>query len=349
MKLFGCTCCSNLVYFENRKCESCGSQLGYLPEPSGIYALEAAGDNWLALKGPPGELRFCANQNQDACNWLIPAESGDTLCAACRHNRVIPDLSIPENLRDWRTLEYAKHHVFYGLLRLGLPLETRQEQPEYGLAFDFLADGPDGHVLTGHDNGIITLNLAEADDAIREKRRTELGEPFRTLIGHFRHEIGHYFWDRLVRDRGGFDAFREEFGDERQDYGEALKTYYAEGAPANWRENFISAYACSHPWEDFAETWAHFLHIVDALEMAASFGLRVNPGVTKDPSYSTKSSLDPYAASSIDGLVRRWLPITAAVNSINRCMGQPDLYPFVLTPAIIRKLGFIHNLIRGKS
>lgn len=173
-----------------------------------------------------------------------------------------------------------------------------------------------------------------------------MAEPYRTLLGHFRHEIGHYYWDSLVKDGAGLDGFRCHFGDERQDYGAALAKYYADGPPSNWRDNFVSAYASAHPWEDFAETWAPFLHIVDTMEMAGSFGLRVDPVVTNDLAYQAEVTFDPHAAINIDELVRRWLPIAGAVNSINRCMGQPDLYPFVLTSAVIRKLAFVHQLVR---
>jgi hypothetical protein len=308
-----------------------------------MLAVEESGNSLGQLSR---EFRFCANAEPGACNWLIPAESPDPLCQACRHNHLIPDLSSDENLGLWRKLELAKHHMFYGLLRLRLPLETRQDNPEFGLAFEALAEGSGEAVLTGHQNGIITLSLAEADDAIREQRRAELGEPYRTLLGHFRHEIGHYYWDRLVNDTSELQAFRDIFGDETQDYGEALKTYYTDGPEPDWRDHFVSAYACSHPWEDFAETWAHFLHIVDTLEMAGSLGLRVDPVVTDDVSYSAEVDFDPHKAATIERLVQRWLPIAGAVNSINRCMGQPDLYPFVLTPAVIGKLGFVHGLIQ---
>lgn len=349
MKLFVCAFCANVVNFGNRTCESCGKRLGYAPESNAVHALEQTGENWLSLDQSKAEFRSCANAEHDACNWLIPAGSAETLCAACCHNRTIPDLSVEANVARWRKLELAKHHMFYGLLRLRLPLETRRDNPDFGLAFDVLVDGPEGSgevVLTGHQNGVITMNLAEADDAVREQRRTDLGEPYRTLLGHFRHEIGHYYWDRLVRDGGRLRAFRDRFGDEREDYGEALKKYYAEGPPADWRDRFVSAYASAHPWEDFAESWVHFLHIVDTLEMARSFGLRVDPVVTEDTAYSAAVDFDPHAAASVDQLIRRWLPIAGAVNSINRCMGQPDLYPFVLTPAVIEKLGFVHDLVR---
>jgi len=350
MKLFVCTSCSNLVYFDNTTCESCGNRLGYLPESNRIYAVEPAGDAWLTLGNNKASFNFCANAEYDACNWLVPSDSDGPLCLACSHNQTIPDLSVAENLLLWRKLELAKHHLFYGLLRLRLPLETRLGNPQSGLAFDVLANGPEGSgvvVRTGHQDGIITLNLAEADDATRESLRTEMGEPYRTLLGHFRHETGHYYWDRLVLNGGKLESFRACFGDERLDYTAALQNHYAEGPPSDWRERYVSAYATAHPWEDFAETWAHFLHIIDTLEMAGSLGIRVNPVVTDDQAYSAEVDFDPHTATSIRQLIRRWLPIAGAVNSLNRCMGQPDLYPFVLTPAVIGKLGFVHDLVRG--
>jgi len=349
MKLFVCSFCSNVVYFDNKICQRCQKQLGYFSDTNTMHALEPSGGLWLSL-GEINEFRFCANAAHDACNWLIPAGSPERFCATCRHNQTIPDLSIDENLRRWRKFEVAKHHLFYGLLRLRLPVETRLENPRSGLAFEVLVDDPaitGGVVLTGHQDGVITLNLAEADDAVRERRRTELSEPYRTLLGHFRHEIGHYYWDRLINDGGPLDDFRALFGDESQSYAAALQKYYADGPPADWRDNYVSAYASAHPWEDFAETWAHFLHIVDTLEMAGSFGLKVDPIETEDAAYHAEANFEPHAAINIDELIRRWLPIAGAVNNINRCMGQPDLYPFVLTPAVIRKLGFVHQLIAG--
>jgi hypothetical protein len=349
MKLFCCSHCSNLVYFENVICEKCSNRLGFSPSLNRVLALEDDGERWRAAGDPKAEFRFCANAEHGACNWIVPSSSAETLCAACRHNRAIPDLSIDENLHRWQKLELAKHYLFYGLLKLKLPLETRQQNPEFGLTFDVLSENPEAVGGTGHQDGVITINLAEADDAVREQRRTELGEPYRTLTGHFRHEIGHYYWDRLVREAGRLDCFRDCFGDERQDYSDALAKYYADGPPPDWRDSFVSAYASAHPWEDFAETWAHFLHIVDTLEMAGSLGLRVNPVALDDAAYRAEVKFDPYSAVGIDELIRLWLPIAGAVNSINRCMGQPDLYPFVLTPGVIRKLGFVQRLLQPYS
>ncbi|MBS0639826.1 MAG: putative zinc-binding peptidase [Proteobacteria bacterium] len=352
MKLFRCQHCAQVLYFENTKCERCGHQLGYIPETATLSALEPDGDAWRALAAPGRPFRFCDNAQHDVCNWLVPAEADTPFCAACRHNLTIPPLDDPANVLAWRKLELAKHRLFYTLLRLGLPLQTRAEDPEHGLAFSFLADlpQPDGSkVMTGHDNGLITIALAEADDAEREMRRVSMHEPYRTLLGHFRHEVGHHYWDLLVRDAGRLEPFRALFGDEQADYAAALQRHYETGAPAGWQENFVSTYATAHPWEDFAETWAHYLHILDTLEMARAFGIRVDPVVTNDPALTTEVDLDPYRAKDIQTLIEPWLPLSFALNSLNRTMGQADVYPFILSPRVIEKLGFIHTIVHAPA
>jgi hypothetical protein len=349
MKLFQCQHCGQVLYFENTRCERCGHRLGYLPERTTLSALDPAGDQWQPLAEPGDTVRFCDNAGADACNWLVPADAEATLCTACRHNRTIPDVSVPDNLRHWQLLETAKHRLFYALLRLRLPLRTRLEDPEGGLAFDFLADtGPPGgpKVMTGHDNGLITIALAEADDAERERRRTQMREPYRSLLGHFRHEVGHYYWDVLIRDGGRLDACRGVFGDDSQDYGAALDRYYRDGPPADWQERHVSAYAASHPWEDWAETWAHYLHIIDTLEMAGAFGLRVRPGVAETEALTSAVEFDPYRARDMKPIIDAWLPLTFAMNSLNRAMGNSDLYPFLLSPGAIAKLAFVHDVVR---
>ena len=237
-------------------------------------------------------------------------------------------------------------------MRWGLRAPNRIEDPSAGLAFDLLgdsveADGSLKVVQTGHDDGVITLNIAEADDAERELRRSSMGETYRTLVGHFRHELGHYFWDRLVRDATDFTEFRTVFGDERQDYAAALKRHYECGPPADWQASFISAYATSHPWEDFAETWAHYLHMVDALETARSYGINVSASF-RTPTKGVDLNFEPYAASSAAQLVQAWVPLTVAINGVNRSMGQPDLYPFVLSPPVLGKLEYVHGLIHRR-
>ena len=350
MKLFECQHCAQLLYFENTGCERCGHLLGYLPESAVLSALTPEdGGRWRALVAPETLFRLCANADHEACNWLLPADGRTSFCRACRHNRTIPDLAPPENLLRWQRLEAAKHRLIYALLRLGLPLVSLFDDPETGLAFDFLADfapTPAGtaQVSTGHANGLITINIIEADDAERERVRSAMAEPYRTLLGHFRHEVGHYYWERLVRDGVWLTWFRTLFGDERQDYATSLQAYH-EGPPPDWQEHFVSGYASAHPWEDFAETWAHYLHIVDTLETAAAFGLRVRPTVGRDPALAMTIEFDPYRQRDFDALIQAWLPLTYAVNSLNQSMGLPDLYPFVLAPTVLGKLRFVHGLI----
>ena len=345
MRLFRCQACGQVLHFENIRCERCGHALGYLPAPAILTALERDGRAWRALAVPEGRFRYCANADHDACNWLVPARSQEALCLACRHNRTVPNLSMPENLPPWRRWEVAKRRLIYTLRQLNLPIPDRRQDPARGLAFDVLADLPgESRVMTGHAEGVITLALAEADDAERERRRADMGEPYRTLLGHVRHESGHFYWNLLVRDGGRLEDFRALFGDERQDYAAALSAYHARGAPTDWQAAYVSAYATAHPWEDFAESWAHWLHILDTLEMAASLRISVQPQVDSDGLLRAEITLDPYAEPDIRTLIDAWLPLTHAVNSLNRCMGAPDLYPFVLSPPAIEKLGFIHRL-----
>ncbi len=353
MRLFKCSCCEQVLYFENTECLRCGSRLGFFPDTLTLEAVVGEGEAWRPVAGT-GTHRFCANAVHSACNWMVPAGDAQPYCRACRHNRTIPDLDDAGRLDAWRRIEVAKRRLFYTLLRLRLPTPAPDSGDPQPLSFDFLADaGPEGgpKVMTGHDNGHITLALSEADDAHRERMRVQLGEPYRTLLGHFRHEIGHYYWDKLVRDAGEAELARCRalFGDDRRDYGEALAAHYANGAPDDWQTHYVSSYATMHPWEDWAETWAHYLHMVDTLEMASAFGIRVAPEFTEDVAMDAGVDLDPMRAADVRVLVEAWLPLTYAVNSLNRAMGQADLYPFVIPPAVVEKMAYIHDLIRRRG
>ena len=349
MKLFRCDHCSNVVYFENTVCEQCGHTLGYWHETNMLVSLEGQ-DGWFNAPALPGKrFTFCANAQYGACNWLVEyAPGGEPFCRACRHNGVVPPMQSADNLGQWQTIERAKKRLFYSLLRLNLPLATRSEDPVHGLRFEFLSENAAMEpVHTGHDSGVVTLALQEADDAERERRRTQMHEPYRTLLGHFRHEIGHYYWDLLVANRPALEGFRALFGDERADYGAALQRHYETGAPADWQATHISAYATAHPWEDWAETWAHYLHIVDTTEMAGAFGVRLAPGVDLTGELETRIDFDPYRLESIDALFAHWVPLSSLINNLNRAVGQRDAYPFVLTPAVVAKLGFIQSVVRA--
>jgi hypothetical protein len=352
MRLFTCSGCENLVYFESVSCIRCGFTLGFVPEDQAMAAFEAAGDGVWSRVDDGHRHRMCANYAEHAvCNWMVGADDGASLCVACRLNRTIPDLSVAENKALWSTLETEKRRLVYSLLRLGLPVIPRS-QDDTGLEFDFLADvappfdGP-SRVRTGHAKGRITLNIAEANPAERARMREEMEEPYRTTLGHFRHESGHYYWDRLVCDGPWLEGFRKRFNDERIDYGKALERHYANGPPADWQERFVSPYASCHPWEDWAETWAHYLHIVDTLETAYQFGLGTRPRAGDLESLDLRLDFDSYAQDDFEALIDRWLPLTFALNSLNRSMGHEHAYPFVLAPAVIEKLGFVHRVLRN--
>lgn len=347
MKLFRCDHCGHLLYFENTRCERCGRALGYGPLTNNLFSLDGGPGVWMAPALFNRSFVYCANAAHGACNWLLlHAPGADPYCLACRHNGLIPDIQNPVDLGRWQVIERAKKRLIYSLLRLHLPLATRNEDPVHGLSFQFLDEEISRQpVMTGHDSGIITLALKEADDAAREYRRTQFNEPYRTLLGHFRHEIGHYYWALLVANRPALVAFRALFGDESADYETALEAHYANGAPAGWQQSYISAYATSHPWEDFAETFAHYLHLVDTTEMAASFGVNLRPSVDRTGELTARLDFDPYAGSGIDELIDNWIPLASLLNNLNRAVGQHDAYPFVLTPEVIAKLGFIARLV----
>jgi hypothetical protein len=342
MQLFKCTHCSQPIYFENIFCGNCGSALGFLAETMHPLAF-FPGDGY----------KYCANHDHDACNWLIPVNGNGSFCRACELNRTIPNLNNLDYATRWRKLEVAKHRLIYSLLQMNLPLTSKESDPERGLAFDFVADistDPKKKILTGYDKGLITINIAEADDIEREMARRSMQEVYRTLLGHFRHEIGHYYWERLVRDTDQIGRFRELFGDERSDYKESLKEYYRSGAPADWNMRFISAYASSHPWEDWAESWAHYLHIADTLETAYSFGLRVDPLIAHSlVDLKAEINADPYSIRDFENIIKYWLPLTFAMNSLNRSMGLSDIYPFVISNLAKGKMAFIHQLVQAQS
>ncbi|MDO1581327.1 zinc-binding metallopeptidase family protein [Rhizobium oryzicola] len=352
MRLYECDHCGQPIHFDNRVCVNCGHRLAFVPERMAMHALEEEeGGVWHLVANPRQQVRLCANEVNDICNWTVSAEGTEQFCPACRHNRLVPDASTEQGLRQWRRISQAQRHLFYSLLKWDLPRTTRNEDPEGGLVFDFLVDEvkEDGTVvaaMTGHDEGVIAIRAAEADDVTRERVRVAMNEPYRTLLGHFRHETGHYIWNKLVRDMDRLQPFRLAFGDEQADYGEALKRNYEEGPPENWQEHFISTYASSHPWEDFAECFAHYVHIVDTLETARAFGMGVDPRGHEE--LSAEIAFNPYRARDAQQLVDAWIPLSVAINAIHRSMGVPDLYPFILTPTVVAKLEFVHGLVQGK-
>ncbi len=352
MRLFRCDNCGNPVYFENRSCIKCGCRLGFVPDDIGLFALQpdaTQAERWRRIDQQQFLYRYCPNAAFDVCNWVIRAESPETYCQACRYNGLVPDPKTRDGLRRWRAICDAQRHLFYSFLRWDLPRPGRQEDPQGGLLFDLKDDKvlPDGScepVLIGHDEGHIVIRTAEADDPTREQQRAMMNEPYRTLLGHFRHESGHFIWNKMVRDVGKIDSFRRLFGDESVDYEQALVQHYKKGPMRGWGSNYISYYATTHPWEDFAECFAHVLHIVDSLETAHMFGIALAPS-DRGAVVAACADFDPYSVLDFERIAEVWVPLSMALNTIHRSMGERDLYPFVLTPVIKQKLGYVHGLL----
>ncbi|MBL8850605.1 MAG: putative zinc-binding peptidase [Planctomycetaceae bacterium] len=347
--------CGRPLFFRNSICLGCQTPLGFEPESLEITALESGPEDstWkrFGQKEDSPLWKRCENFDSPAgCNWLVSADDAEPLCRSCRLNRTIPDLDDADNARWWRLIENAKRRLTAQLLGLGLPVQSKvSEDPERGVMFDFLRSPPDGpRVLTGHASGLITLNIEEADDSVREKMRHEMREPYRTLLGHFRHEIGHYYWDRLVWDTPWLEKFRELFGDEREDYAAALQRNYDQGPPPDWADRHISAYASVHPWEDWAECWAHYLHVVDSLDTALGFGLRGEDVEAAVEPFSVDDLYDPEApdAQHVVLLVNSWVQLTTVLNELARSMGQHDFYPFVMSRPVLKKLHFIQMVVK---
>lgn len=342
MKIFQCGNCHHPLFFESYTCENCGHLAGYRDTDRKMLTFGLSGYSLISDRESI-EYKYCKNHEYKVCNWLLEMNDPNDYCSACQLNRTIPNLSDRKNFPKWKNLEIAKHRLIYQLQKLGLLLPSKLRHEE-GLCFDFIAKQNNPKIMTGHANGVITILLKEADSVLREQMRMLMSEPYRTLIGHLRHEVGHYFWDRLVyNNQDVIFQFRKLFGDERADYGKALKLYYKQGAPENWQNSFISKYATSHPWEDWAETWAHYLHTMDMVETAHFIGLNMDPpDILRD--MVSKATIDPYAIQDFNTIIKTSVPIAFAVNSINRAMGIPDVYPFVVTQPIVQKMNFIHHL-----
>lgn len=352
MLAFTCDNCGQLVFFDNTACLSCGSPLG-LPVGVGVVTLTDLGDGTYAAhhdENATPRWRRCANAEMLTCNWLIEVGSPDHLCRSCELTRTLPDFDDPDAVRALAVAEAAKRRLIFQLDGLGLAVVGRRHDPDTGLAFDLLSSrfGP---VTTGHADGVITIDLAESDDAHREWLRTTMGESYRTMLGHLRHEVGHYYWMLFARRSDQLARIRELFGDDTVDYAAALQRHYDNGPSSGWESEYVSNYASCHPWEDWAETFAHYLHIRATMESAASFGVLVQgpPALAATPRAREFRS-DPARASgaapveSFESMIAEWLPLTYALNEINRAMGKRPLYPFVLQPRVIEKLGLVHQL-----
>lgn len=369
MRTYLCIC-GQPVFFNNSVCIACSRAIGFDPVSGEMHALDLAEDGvhqqalaevptrrsfFRRATKPvaPQRYRLCANLNACGCNWLIPAGSDPAaLCLSCSVTRVIPDLSLSGNPERWIKLETAKRRLLFTLLDLGLWGPNARIEPALPLMFDFLQSMPgEAPVLTGHANGVITLNVQEADDDVREKTRLQMREPYRSLLGHFRHESGHYYWDLLIQNSPFLEEFRSLFGDETLDYSAALQQNYSGGPPPGWDLLHITSYAASHPWEDWAETWAHWMHMRDTLETADSAGCQSNIAEPKiDPLALCSEGQKPDAAmEAFCERLGHWVGLTTLVNELTRSMGQPDAYPFACTGGVLKKLYFIERVVTSET
>ncbi|MGD8560725.1 MAG: putative zinc-binding peptidase [Gammaproteobacteria bacterium] len=349
MKTFTCVC-GNRLHFENTRCIVCNRQLGFITGALVLSALDPAGeDRWQALSVPGSGSNYkqCLNyKKHNVCNWMIPADDTNHFCGSCRLNKIIPNLGKAENHELWKRVETAKRRLLFTLYCLKLPVISRAEDPEKGLGFRFLEDQTPptwqqkvkdkDKIYTGHLSGLITINIAEAVHSERESVREKMNESYRTLLGHFRHESGHYYWERLINNSRWHEEFRSLFGDENMNYSEAMSLHYKNNRSYDWQENHITHYAGSHPWEDWAETWAHFLHIYDTLQTANDLQLSAGP-------------LAFDVLTDIENALQQWQELAIVLNALNRSMGMEDPYPFAINDVVANKLHFIYTVIANSA
>jgi hypothetical protein len=336
MRDFTCPNCGQRLTFENSTCLNCGSALGFSLDQMALLVISKDDTGEHAGFVRASEYQLCANLLLAECNWLVPVNTPRLLCPSCVLTIERPNDADTTGMAEFARAEAAKRRLIAELHELKLPIVGRDKDPDYGLAFRLLSSAHE-QVMTGHENGVITIDLAEGDDAHREQLRVEMDEPYRTLLGHFRHEIGHYYYYRLIAPFTDYvERFNELFGDHEADYSAALDRHYSEGAPEGWQKNYVSSYATMHPAEDWAETFAHYLHIRDTLDTSAWCGLAPASATFDRP------ALGPSAFQTI---IDMWLPLSWSLNMVNRSMGHDDLYPFVLPAAVLKKMKFIHTVV----
>lgn len=340
MWAFRCPHCGSAVAFEDQQCLSCGTEVAF-HKPWMQIALAPAAGTTTGIDD--AQWSRCAHWDA-GCNWLVAADDPTGICYADGFVRTGPDPADAEANKELASTRKSLRQLIFQLLDLNLPLKSFHEHPR-GLAFDLLSSRSLGHpVIIGHSNGVITIDLAESLELYRERQRIILDEPYRTMLGHMRHEVGHYYEMILISDGSLVDQARMYFGDERADYQQALARYYAGDVPPNWREDYISHYATAHPFEDWAETFAHYLHITCTLGTIADSGLVLS---AQRVHFDLDADIDPstsYRESDITRLVHDWEVLSGVLNRVNHAMGEDDLYPFRLTLPVVAKLGFVQHV-----
>ncbi|MGV0991015.1 MAG: zinc-binding metallopeptidase family protein [Mycobacterium sp.] len=348
MRAFACPVCHVFTPFEADRCPSCGASVGlHLPTQSMVAVVddEATLDGQLWLR--------CTQADPLGCNWLVPAEQDAAARGRCLPDSLIrrrPDPDDTIALEKLAPTAMALRRLVYQLLDLGLPVDPYWRR-DGGLAFDLLSSFSTGEkVMIGHANGVITIDLVESLDAYRESLRVRLGEPYRTMLGHFRHEAGHYYQSILVENGPGaerhLDRCRQLFGDELADYPAAIQRHYKFGAPGDWPTSFISEYATMHPWEDFAECFAHYLHITDTLDTTSEAGMVLRADMVQFGAPHDVTPLKSYADVPITRLLSDWSWVSLFLNRVNAAMGKNPLYPFEISAPVAEKLGFVHAVLR---
>ena len=337
MRDFSCPRCGQQLAFENSRCLHCGATLRFVLGTRDFVALAEDGANPHTAEVGGVVVSSCANLFTARCNWATAV--GTALCPSCTLTRVRPADADTSGISAFADAEAAKRRLVLELTELRLPIVGRVVDPAGGLCFDLLSSEEEP-VVTGHDNGVVTLDLAESDDVHRTQLQLSMAEPYRTLLGHFRHETGHYYSMVLAEDGAARSDLERLFGDPDADYQAALDRHYSEGAPAGWERSFVSSYATMHPAEDWAETFAHYLHIRDTLDTAAAFGM-APAGATADRPLTGDVGFDK--------IIELWLPLSWSLNMVNRSMGHADLYPFVLPDAVLEKMRLVHHLVSSEG
>jgi hypothetical protein len=331
MRLLSCPVCQQQVYFDNTVCLNCSSEVAFAPD---LLQMVAVG----------GSHRNCVQRlTPEACNWAIEPTDPIERCRSCRLTGA--DSVVGADALRARA-EAAKRRVLYTLLQLGVPFAPKFADDDMkGLRFVWTLPDPGTPIFTGHKDGTIVLNLNEADDAHREATRVSFGEPQRTVLGHLRHELSHFLFQRFVDGWPELTTFRDIFGDERADYTAALQQHYEQGPRADWQQFFVSAYASSHPWEDWAETCAHYLLMVEAVDTAAAWGLQLSLAGGEHVHPDRTAATAPVERLVID----HWLPMARFLNAMSRSLGLPDSYPYLLPPPVLGKLRFVQEMLTVKD
>ncbi|MFC4701144.1 putative zinc-binding metallopeptidase [Glaciecola siphonariae] len=359
MKTFVCRC-DNTLHFPNTSCVRCHSVLGFLPDVLELAPVNQLSNSEYESHISGNRYHKCINYSEhDVCNWMVDTQDNNPLCRSCRLTQTIPNLGEEKNLKLWFNLESSKRRLLYTLMKLNLPVVSKQEDATKGIGFAFLEDQTEDafgnelfikqYVTTGHSGGLITININEADPSARIEMREKMQERYRTLLGHFRHESGHYYWNCLIENSPFIEEYRELFGDERIDYQQAMQSYYNNGPANNWQNVWISAYASMHPWEDWAETWAHYMHMVDTLETANQFKFSIAGSQLANPLHAHFYNNALTTEKNFTKLFDDWCKLTAALNALNRSMGLDDAYPFVISISALKKLRFVHRVIEETS